>query len=82
MLHFEKDALAKRDISRPLTKLLGVAVLILFSVFAYAGGPLRGAEATVLFVGVICGLLAIYLTYTWQWPRLFRYIGERWRERY
>lgn len=70
-----------QDISRPLTSLVVLVVLIVTVTLVYYRGT-YGLMASVAYFGGIAFLLAIYLTYTWQWPRLIRYLRQLWRRSY
>lgn len=70
-----------RDISRPLTSLVVLAVSIVTVTLVYYRG-IYGLMASIAYFGGIAFLLAIYLTYTQKWPRLIRYLHQLWRQSY
>jgi hypothetical protein len=72
----------QRDISRTLTKAIGLAIFALFAVGVHYIGILKSAIFTTAYVGGVAFLVALYLTYTWQWPRLIRYFRQLWRRSY
>lgn len=70
-----------RDISRTLTSLVVLVVSIVTVALVYYRG-MYGLMASAAYFGGIALLLAIYLTYTRQWPRLIRYLLQLWRRSY
>lgn len=70
-----------RDISRPLTSLVVLVALCLTAVFVFYNGW-YGLEDAAIYFGCIAFLLAVYLTYSRQWPRLIRYLRQLWRRSY
>lgn len=78
--HWKRDSLLTRDISRPLTR--GVVALTAFIVatLGYYRG-VTGVLDALAYLGGLGLLLALYLTYRRQWPRLIGYIREL-RRRY
>ena len=62
-----------RDISRPLTSIFVLVSLMVTATLVYYRG-LYGLFAAAAYFAGIAFLVALYLTYTRQWPRLIRYI--------
>lgn len=75
------DNWRERDISRPLTSLVVLVVLLVTVTLVYYRGW-YGLMASAAYFGGIALLLAISLTYTRQWPRLVRYLRQLWRRSY
>lgn len=70
------------DISRPLTLTL-VAMALSFTALGIDRiGWINGLLGAAGFFGGIGFLVAIYLTYRWEWPRLIRYFRHIFRRDY
>lgn len=69
----------ERDISRPLTLILTALVLSFTAVLVRRVGWETGLSESAGFFGGIGFLVALYLTYRWEWPRLIRYFRHIFR---
>lgn len=76
--HWRKDNFLTRDISRPFSSVVAlVALLLIGSLWYYRG--VSGAVFAAEYLAGLGALVAIYLTYLWQWPRLVRFVRDLWR---
>lgn len=77
-VHWKRDSLLTRDISRPVTRAVVAFTAFIVATFVYYEGAV-GLLDSLVYLGVIGSLLALYLTYRRQWPRFLRYLRELWR---